>query len=1029
MRKILVLFMALFFTVPLIGQVRTGNIYGTVVDEADGSPLPGVSVTLTGRLIAPMTAVTSVEGKFRFLSLPPANDYALKAELQSFKPRTEEGIIIRIGANVDLTLVLEAGDIEESITVTASTPVVDSKKTSVSSIVGNEVLQSLPSARDPWVVIQLMPAVQMDRENVGGSESGSQAQFTAHGNRDSLQNQWSMDGAVITDVSSADSAIYYDFDSFEEMNITVGGADVSTQTGGISINMVTKRGGNRLSLGGRFYLTDEKFQATNLSDELMEEGVRATNRIENIKDFGFNLGGPLIKDKVWYWVSYGVQDIKMFTILGTKDDSLLAGYNAKINIQILPQNRFEFYMNIASKQKWGRSAVYETPYGFRQRDRYYFGVPIVKAQDEHMFGDNVYLSAKYVYVGGGFSLKSMYNEAGDAIGLYNVANAQWDQHQYVYSHDRPRHDISLAGQYFAENLLGFSHEIKFGGEISKRGTESIGRTFAHYYYNYNYPTFDIDSDLAPDIVPGLYQVRTGRYANTKYLVNAHSLYLSDTISKGRFNLMLGLRYDYQKPSIPTFPVHSNVRSDDPSFIDNFTSASAAVLSQYLTDFDIAEIKPDYSWSTLSPRIGITYDLGSKRRTVAKLSYAKYSDFMRTGDASYFQPLGTGGWMYYWWLDENEDSLTDFTELYWHDSTTYTPYRVFDDAGNFIGDWTDAKNIMWGSFDPENPTQTTDPSYTLDPSVSSSRTQEIMFTFEREITTDISASVSAHYRKFDHSVWNLAYYPATGHIRSNADYVEVGTVPAEVGGFSTGGAAGRPYYLLSGEQAATSYTYRTRNEDAYDTFYGVDFMFTKRLSHGWMLDGSVTLQNQVQHFGENGYLNPTNNWALDGRPYSPYIGGASGKTSQYIFSRWMAKLAGLVQLPYGFNASMTFLARDGFVIPEYFNIVDYTAPNPRDRTAQVFIEEFAKLRLPVYTNVNFRLEKVLTAGNYGKIYLMLDVFNLLNNDVINRRYEKFLGTYYVYEDSALNYFVANPTNYMANEILNPRVFRLGIRFQY
>ena len=207
------------------------------------------------------------------------------------------------------------------------------------------------------------------------------------------------------------------------------------------------------------------------------------------------------------------------------------------------------------------------------------------------------------------------------------------------------------------------------------------------------------------------------------------------------------------------------------------------------------------------------------------------------------------------------------------------------------------------------------------------------------------------------------------------------------------------------------------------------MFHKRLSHGWMLDGSFTVQNQVQHFGENGYLNPTNNWALDKRPYSPYIGGASGKISQYIFSRWMGKLSGLYQLPYGFNVSMTIVARDGFVIPEYFNVIDYTAPNPRDRTTAIYIEEFAKLRLPVYTNVNFRLEKMLLAGDYGKIWIMADVFNLLNNDVINRRYEKYLGTYYVYANASQNKFVVNPTNYKANEIANPRTIRIGMRFQY
>ncbi|MDW7760355.1 MAG: carboxypeptidase-like regulatory domain-containing protein [Acidobacteriota bacterium] len=1027
MKRAGIFIFVLLIGVSLFAQQRTGNIYGQVVDS-QGQGLPGVNITLTGRLTAPMDTVTSAEGRFRFLSLSPARDYVLKAELTGFQTKTEEGIIVNVGANASVTLVMEVGSLEEEITVTATTSVVDTKKTAVASFVTNEVLQSLPSARDPWVIIQMAPAVQMDRENIGGSESGSQAQFTAHGNRDSLQNQWSMDGAVITDVSSADSAIYYDFDSFEEMNITVGGSDVTTQTGGISINMVTKRGGQSLSLGGRFYLTDERFQAANLTDELRAEGVRATNRIENIKDFGFNMGGPIVKDKAWYWVSYGVQDIKMFTILGTKDDTLLSGYNAKINLQLLPQNRFEFYTNIASKQKWGRSATWTTPLGVRQKDRYYFGVPIVKAQDEHMFGDNMFVSGKFVYVGGGFGMWAMFNEDSAKIGRYNVANAQWDQYQYNYLHDRPRKDLSLLGHYFNEDLLGFAHEMRFGGEVSRRSHQSMGRSYTHYYHNYNNPTFDITGDQSPDIVPGLYQVRTARYNDTRFAVDAYSFYISDTLTKGRLNVMLGLRWDLQTPYIESFSVYSNAQAADPSFRDNFTQRTADVLSKYLSPFDVPETRPDYRWNNLSPRLGLTYELPGKRRTIAKLSYGKFGDFMRTGQFN-VSPLGTGGYIYYWWLDQNNDGITDYTELYWHNSLTYQPYRVFDDAGNFIGDWNNTKNIMWGGFDPLNPSQTAESALKLDKNAGSSRTQELMLTLEREISADFSASVTAHYRKFDHALWTLDYYPATGHVRSKDDYVQVGTVPNSVGGWSTGSAAGRPYYLLSGSQGATSYTYRTRNNDAYDQFYGLDFMITKRLSHGWMMNGSFSVQNQIQNFGESGYLNPTNNWALDGRPYSPYIGGSSGKISQYIFARWMAKLSGLVQLPYGFNASMTFMARDGFIIPEYFNIVDYTAPNPRDRTVTIYIEEFAKLRLPIYTNMNFRLEKMLLAGDFGKIWVMADIFNLLNNDVINRRYEKYLGTLYAYENPANNRWVDNPTNYLANEILNPRTVRLGMRFQF
>lgn len=114
-----------------------------------------------------MTQITSAEGKFRFLSLFPEIDYVIKMELDGFKTKIEEGIIVRVGRNTNLTLTMEMGAIEEEVTVTAVSPVVDPKKTEISQTMTYQALQSLPTSRDPWVIIQMVPFVQVNRENVG----------------------------------------------------------------------------------------------------------------------------------------------------------------------------------------------------------------------------------------------------------------------------------------------------------------------------------------------------------------------------------------------------------------------------------------------------------------------------------------------------------------------------------------------------------------------------------------------------------------------------------------------------------------------------------------------------------------------------------------------------------------------------------------------------------------------------------------------------------------------------------------------
>jgi carboxypeptidase family protein len=156
LRKLLTCLFILIMAASLSAQVRTGNIYGSVVDS-DGNALPGVTVTLTGSMTAAVTSITSAEGKFRFISLPAGSDYIIKAELEGFKTDLTENVIVTIGSNVDLTISMQMGALSEEVTVTAVTPVVDTKKTTVAQTVNRETLQSLPTARDPWVVMQQAP--------------------------------------------------------------------------------------------------------------------------------------------------------------------------------------------------------------------------------------------------------------------------------------------------------------------------------------------------------------------------------------------------------------------------------------------------------------------------------------------------------------------------------------------------------------------------------------------------------------------------------------------------------------------------------------------------------------------------------------------------------------------------------------------------------------------------------------------------------------------------------------------------------
>jgi hypothetical protein len=1091
MKKALIVLAVLVFSMSLVAQQRTGTIYGKILD-AERNPLPGVTVTLSGPQMANLTTVSSAVGMYRFVSIPPGSEYVIKAELQGFKTVTQGNVVVTVGGNSEINLIMEVGKLEEQVTVTATTPIVDTKTTTTVTNVTKEAMQSLPTARDPWVVMQLAPAIMLDRENVGGNESGQQSSFLARGDMSNggyvgSDNIWAVDGIDITDPAAlGGSALYYDFDMFEELNISTGGAaDVSIQTGGIALNMVTRRGGNKMSLAGRFYLTDAFFQSSNLTQELIDQGVVGTNRIQQIKDYGFNAGGPLVKDKVWWWGAYGVQDIFNWTIYNTQDKTLLGNYNFKLNAQLLANNRFEALITSGAKEKFGRNASVAKPDGDHQQGKYHWGSPIIKLQDEHVFGNNLYISLKYSFNDAGFGWRPMTDESLQYPSVYDVANSKyvaytssmltsWDS----YFASRPRNNYQINANYFNDSFLGMSHEIKLGAEFSHKVAAHHWGFFQDYrlYQNYNSPTLDVNGDgtrLASEM-SGWRQISWFREGRDNGIANQYAGYIQDTITKGNFTVTLGLRYDKQIPSMGAVD-YATVPSDNLSWTRVFDSSLSPLMSDILPGVSAHAVDgvDNYRWNTWSPRIGLTWDISGDGKTVAKLALSQYGDIMGTGWYA-ASPVGTGGSARFWWYDTNGDRKAQINEVYWNYwsattiGTAYMPYRVFNDDGSYSDETIAALSGGYASdayragnysgYDWDNKTAldyTNITTFFTSKSVQrSTRTRELLVSLEREILPDFSAGVYFTLRKYDQSEWWMTYYPESAFPdwtgaryldeTTGPWYEEVGTVPAtiNIGGtyneetglmeggttYSTGEAAGRPYYLPTADYPTTGTPYSlVKTTAAYNTYKGVDLVLNKRLSNKWFMNASFTWQDQRSHWN-GAFLDPTNQWMSDGQPYGQWGGGASGKVSVLMYTRWMAKFSGLYQLPYGFDISGTVNAREGWKVPHYFYIYRYDSPNPGEHwTTSIYTDPITFDSLPTFINVTLRLEKKVNIGA-GRMYLMADCFNVFNAATVNRAYDAYYGDAYI-DGTVQDDSWVNTTNRRLNEILNPRIFRFGVRFEF
>ena len=345
--------LTLTLAAPSNAQVYTGRIDVTVIDTSD-AVLPGVTVDLTGPQGA--SAVTDTKGEVHFLGLAPGV-YTVAATLGGFNQYTNRNVPVVAGGGMPLKVVLEVGAITQTVEVTAESPVIDPKQTATRTNVTNDELQQIPSARDPWVVLQTVPGVIVDRVNVGGAESGQQSNYQAKG-ASSGENTWNIDGIAITDMSALGSSpTYYDFDMFQEMNVTTGGADLQNATPGVALNFVLKSGSNSVRGSSRVYYETESMQANNMPDDLKSTIGGKTgkgNRIDNYRDYGFELGGPIWKDKVWAWGAYGKTDVTLLTLANTPDQTILDNRSLKTTAQLSDAIRANFTYFRGDKLKYGR---------------------------------------------------------------------------------------------------------------------------------------------------------------------------------------------------------------------------------------------------------------------------------------------------------------------------------------------------------------------------------------------------------------------------------------------------------------------------------------------------------------------------------------------------------------------------------------------------------------------------------------------------------------------------------------------------
>jgi len=624
------------------GASSTGTIQGRVMD-AQGAVLPGVTVTATSpSAIGAQTTVTSETGNYRFPAVPPGN-YEVSYELAGFSTLKRAGISITLGFTANVNVELTLATLQETVTVSGASPVIDTSTTRVVQNFKLEQLQSLPNGRDMWSLLAVTPAVQMSRIDVGGNRAGTQTGYTAYGQ--SGQVRVLIEGINSTEGTTG-AGFYFDYSSLEEVFLGTSGQSAEMPNPGVQSQFIAKSGGNQLSGEGYLDWYNNSLQGSNIPDHYLtptafrNQPIRAhSNEIDRYYDTAINIGGPIKRDKVWWFGTYRTQFNAIqqpnFTFDKTFDTKLWNPVG-KVTYQVSQKHKLIGYYQWGQKIQANRlpfgTYTYTSESATNRQDS---GSWVYKGEWNATLTDKLYVEARYGDFG--YYFPQITNGTDDYFWRDSGTLEILGSHQ-KNQNDRDRKQWNGAATYFVDSAKG-SHTLKLGVEILKElqwfgVLQGVGGNIEHVYTNgvSNQVIFRIPTATQ---VGGLKDNDQG-HLTTENALDQTSLFVNDTWSVGRMTVNGGVRWDRYHGWLPE---------------QNQLGATVGPVVVAAKSFAETDL---FTWNQIAPRIGVTFDLTGDGKTVLKGNYGLYWHNPGVGVPSDVNPNTGTKSATYGWNDINGD---------------------------------------------------------------------------------------------------------------------------------------------------------------------------------------------------------------------------------------------------------------------------------------------------------------------------------------------------------------------------------------
>jgi len=640
----------------LLAQQSGQSAIAGVVKDSTGGVLPGVTVEATSPALIEKSrsAVTNESGQYRVVDLRPGV-YTVTFTLAGFTTVVRENVVLESNFVAPINIEMAVGNVEQSITVNAESPIVDVQTSQRREVVNSQMLESLPTGRNFVTMASTVPSV-LGVLDVGGSSTmwvgGS---LTVHGSLNA-DSRTLIDGMVADAMFSGGqcSCVYDNEAQTQEIAVQVSGGSAENQLSGVLVNRIPRTGGNKFSgdLVTTFANTDLSSQ--NATPELFARGLTLPAQLYKQYDINYTLDGPIVKDRVWFFVSgrnwaYNNYVAGAVNADGTQaiDDNNIKAFPARITAQLTPKNKFTAMFDWSNKVRGhaNLSGTIAPEASLRQSQP---AQHIAQGKWTSTLTSQLLLEAGYNQT---LNNARYEFEPQVAVGECHTAFALCPPGTGYGS--IPHQDLTL----------GTNTVAAVTGTGVQTGPQSMP-TMSHYITtSLSYVTgahalkvgFQDRIGWQQDIRQNINADLTQQYRNgvpTQVLIyntptasrnNVDAdlgLYVQDTWTTRRLSLSPGVRFDYFHSSIP---------------------AQSVPAGRFVPAREFGEIPGIASWKNVTPRLGASYDLFGTGTTAVKGTVGMYVQSQGTGFAATYNPIviTTENRT---WSDLNRDDIAQENEL-------------------------------------------------------------------------------------------------------------------------------------------------------------------------------------------------------------------------------------------------------------------------------------------------------------------------------------------------------------------------------